>query len=103
MNRRQFFASVISLVAAAVVPRAKPSWYRNTMRRRLWKTWYRLAHPDGAPAIVDGAVYRFAYAGPYLPVRQSVNLETGRKLAAILKENMRTYTLRNTPIVDGVR
>ena len=39
-------------------------WYGRTQYAGAWRPWKRLASPDGAEYVVDGAMYRFGVAGP---------------------------------------
>lgn len=40
------------------------SYYGQSQLLGAWKPWRRLAWKDAAESVVDGGVYRFAYAGP---------------------------------------
>jgi hypothetical protein len=54
-------------------------WYGLTQLYGAWRPWRRLAGRDGAEEIIDGGVYRFAYAGPVMhyPAEDYKNQQDG--------------------------
>ncbi len=42
------------------------SFYGRSQCIAAWRPWKRLAWKDGAESVIDGAIYRFGYAGPWV-------------------------------------